>query len=283
MKSILATSLSVLLAAVASISCSSVSDIEPTGLPEFQAVRSAKVTGIIPTTRATYGSTVKSEWNGEDWIYTYNNGRHSYFRANEEGSDSSFTLSGNDSDWSDGVAYAAYPKSVKFSDGRYVMSFNGQNGTLSTASTKYNLMTSKSEVVDGEASFTFTSQTAVLAIPAEDIMYSGTRATKVVVSGENFSSLVCVSIEDGEIIVRNEGRTELVVNSPSVEDGMIFVSLLPTSGSLSVDLYDNIGGHFFCSIADASALTAGSIHDLGESKWDGGIEITFNPTVGSWD
>lgn len=282
MKTILAISLSVLSAALTAASCTSVSDIEPATLPELSGVHAAKVTGIIPSTRAISGSSVKSEWTSEDWIYAYNGGKHSYFKANEEGSDSSFTLSGSDSDWSDGVAYAAYPKSVKFNGGKYRMSFQGQSG-LYTGLDRFNLMTSKSRVSDGEASFTFTSRVAVLAIPAEDIMYSGTKATKVVVSGENFSSVVSVDITGGDFRISAEGNEELVVNSPSVEDGMIFVALVPTSGSLSVDLYDNIGGHFFSSIADAGSLPTGSIHDMSGEKWDGGIEITFSPSVANWD
>lgn len=282
MKTILAISLSVLSATITAASCTSVSDIEPATLPEVSGVHAAKVTGIIPSTRAISGSSVKSEWTSEDWIYAYNGGKHSYFKANEEGSDSSFTLSGSDSDWSDGVAYAAYPKSVKFNDGKYRMSFQGQSG-LYTGLDRFNLMTSKSRVSDGEASFTFTSRVAVLAIPAEDIMYSGTKATKVVVSGENFSSVVSVDINGGDFRISAEGNEELVVNSPSVEDGMIFVALVPTSGSLSVDLYDNIGGHFFSSIADAGSLPTGSIHDMSGEKWDGGIEITFSPSVANWD
>lgn len=282
MKSILATSLSVLFAAVALSSCTSVSDIEPASLPEVSAPRSAQVIGIIPGTRSISGTSVKSEWTSEDWIYAYNNGKHTYFRANEEGSDASFTLSGSASDWADGVAYAAYPKSVKFTDGQYKMSFQGQSGSYSGLD-RFNLMTSKSRVSNGAASFTFTSQTAVLAIPAEEIMYTGTKATKVVVSGENFSSIVNVSIADGDIKVVAEGNTELSVNSPAVEDGMIFVALVPTTGSLTVDLYDNIGGHFFCTVADATTLTAGTIHDLSDAKWDGGIEITFSPSVANWN
>ena len=282
MKTILAISLSVLSAALTAASCTSVSDIEPATLPDVSGVHAANVTGIIPSTRAISGSSVKSEWTSEDWIYAYNSGKHSYFKANEEGSDSSFTLSGSDSDWSDGVAYAAYPKSVKFNDGKYRMSFQGQSG-LYTGLDRFNLMTSKSRVSDGEASFTFTSRVAVLAIPAEDIMYSGTKATKVVVSGENFSSVVSVDITGGDFSITAEGNEDLVVNSPSVEDGMIFVALVPTSGSLSVDLYDNIGGHFFSSIADAGSLPTGSIHDMSGEKWDGGIEITFSPSVANWD
>lgn len=282
MKTILAISLSVLSAALTAASCTSVSDIEPATLPEVSGVHAAKVTGIIPSTRALSGSSVKSEWTSEDWIYAYNGGKHSYFKANEEGSDSSFTLSGSSSDWSDGEAYAAYPKSVKFTEGKYKMTFQGQNGTYDGLY-RFNLMTSKATVRNGEASFTFSSRVAVLAIPAEEILYNDTKATKVVVSGENFSSVVSVDINGGDFRISAEGNEELVVNSPVVEDGMIFVAIVPTTGSLSVDLYDNIGGHFFSSIADAGTLSTGTIHDMSGEKWDGGIEITFNPSVADWD
>lgn len=280
MKAILATSLSVLFAAVALSSCQSVSDIDVVDANAFaSSLHSAQVTGSIPGTRANDGS-FKSEWTSEDWIYTYNNGKHSYFRANEAGTDASFSSSTN-LEWADGVAYAAYPKSVKFTDGSYRMSFAGQTGLLEDVD-RFALMTAKAYVTKGNANFAFESHASVLAIPAEELMYNGSSASKVVVSGENFSSVVNVSIVDGDIKVSAEGDSELVVNSPSMENGYIFVALVPAAGELNVDLYDNIGGHFFTSI-NGESLVAGSISDLSDANWDGGIEITFNPSVSNWD
>ena len=273
------TTLAVVLATIAISSCTSVSDLELVSAPAASASVKVDVTASIPATRAT-SSVIKSEWTSQDWIYVSNNGKDTYFKANESGIDASFSISGSSSDWTDGVAYAAYPKSVKLVNNVASFSFAGQTGLFEDLD-KFNLMTSKTNVVSGSANFTFKSHVAVLAI-SKDVLYSGTKFSQIVVSGENFSSEIAVSVESGNFEISAVGGKELVVNNPTIQDGMVYVALYATSGDLDVDVYGTDGAHFFTTI-NASELVAGSVMSTEDANWDGGIEITFNPSVENWN
>lgn len=280
MKTIFTLSFAALIAAVSFSSCQSVS-IEPDTLPSMEA--KVQVQGVIPSTRAASDCSIKSEWTSEDWIYVFNGGKHSYFRANEAGSDASFTMNGSSVDWVDGTAYAAYPKSVKLDNGVCKFSFGGQTGLFEDLC-KFNLMTASAPITKGTGTFSFESHAAVIAISAEELLYSGTSVSQVVISGENFSSSVTLSANGGAIEVSPNAASNLVVNNPSIdEDGYIYIALYPTEGPVSVDVYDNGRGHFFCTLDNAADLAAGMVTDITEAGWDGGVEISFNPSVSDWN
>ena len=248
--------------------------------PEIAAASAARqnveVNGIIGGTKAVSAS-LKSEWSENDWIYVSNNGVSSYFKANEGSSFSSFSVCGQLGSWTDGEAYAIFPKSVKLEGGAASFSLSGQNGSINNID-RYFLMTSASTVKNGEVTFAFESQVSVLAIDVNEILYNEGTLTKVVVNGA--CSSLEISAAAGAISVSGiEGSIEIV--NPIVNDGVVYIAVRSESSELSVDLYDSIGSHFFASIE--GGLQNGELYDITDAEWNGGLEITFNPSVVDYD
>ena len=278
MKQIIST-LAVLFAALAFSSCSSVSDIDIDQAPANSVNINVDVKGSLLGTRAD-NDQIKGEWNSQDWIYVSSNGKHNYFKANETGTDASFTISGDSTNWSDGAAYAFFPKSIKLVDNKAHFSFSGQTGFYEDLE-NFDIMTSKSNVDNGCATFSFEQHSTVIAI-SKDILYRGGKFSKIVISGENVSSDVNIAVNNGSIQINPDGNNEIVVNNPTVKDDMVFVAFFALVGIINIDVFSTDGAHFFTTL-DASELVTGSVNSTENANWDGGIEITFNPSVEGWN
>lgn len=280
MKQIISTLALAFAVAAAMSSCTSVADINIENAPvQNPSAINVDVKASLPGTRAG-NDLIKSEWNSQDWIYVSSNGYHNYFKANEAGTDASFTISGNSANWSDGVAYAFFPKSIKLDNNAARFSFAGQTGLYEDLD-RFNVMTSKSTVSNGSATFTFSQQTTVLAI-SKDVLYKGGKFSQIVISGENVSSDIDISVANGNVEINPAGNSDIVVNNPTVKDDMVFIALIALAGAINIDVFSTDGAHFFTTL-DASDLVAGSVNSTENANWDGGIEITFNPSVESWN
>lgn len=275
------TTIAVLAAAITLSSCaSSVADFTTDQQAAIAVTTKVQVKASLAGTRAGSSSAIKETWNNQDWIYVNAAGKDTYFKADENSADATFTLSGSSADWKDGVAYAAYPKSVRLIDGEASFSFAGQTGLLEDID-RYDLMTSKSTVSNGSATFSFKNEASVISL-SNKVLYEGAKFAQVVLSGEGFSSDVTLSTANGRLEVTPNGNKELVVNNPSVKDGNIYIALFAGSGKINLDVYGTDGSHFFASM-DAAQLSAGNITSADALNWDGGLEITFAPSVENWN
>lgn len=266
------------LSALAMSSCSSVADIDIDNASSKAVSVFVDVKASLLGTRSN-NDPIKSEWNSQDCITVSSNG-HSYtFKANECGPDASFTVSGNSSSWSDGTAFAFFPKSILLEDNIAHFSYSGQSG-LSEDLEQFDVMTSSSIVSNGSVTFSFNQQSSVIAI-SKSMLYEGSKFDKIVISGENISSEIDIETEDGNVEITPSGNNEIVVNNPSVKDNLVYVAFFVKSGKVNVDVYASDGAHFFTTL-DASQLTPGSVTSLENAEWDGGIEVSFDASA-NWN
>lgn len=266
------------LSALAMSSCSSVADIDIDNASSKAVSVFVDVKASLLGTRSN-NDPIKSEWNSQDCITVSSNG-HSYtFKANECGPDASFTVSGSSSSWSDGAAFAFFPKSILLEDNIAHFSYSGQSG-LSEDLEQFDVMTSSSIVSNGSVTFSFNQQSSVIAI-SKSMLYEGSKFDKIVISGENISSEIDIETEDGNVEITPSGNNEIVVNNPSVKDNLVYVAFFVKSGKVNVDVYASDGAHFFTTL-DASQLTPGSVTSLENAEWDGGIEVSFDASA-NWN
>lgn len=247
------------LSALAMSSCSSVADIDIDNASSKAVSVFVDVKSSLLGTRSN-NDPIKSEWNSQDCITVSSNG-HSYtFKANECGPDASFTVSGSSSSWSDGAAFAFFPKSILLDNNTAHFSYAGQSGLFEDLE-QFDVMASASTVSNGSVTFSFNQQSSVIAI-SKKMLYEGSNFSSIVISGDTVSS-------------------EIVINNPAVKDNMVYVAFFVKSGKVNVDVYATDGAHFFTT-PDASMLIPGSVTSMENAEWDRGIEVSFDASA-NWN
>lgn len=264
----------VIFAAIAATSCVMVEPLNAEG--NFNT----RVNGYILQTKAS-NEAIKNEWQEFDWIYVNVAGKDTYYRADEQGSFSSFSICGT-AEFAEGTAYAIYPKSVLLRAGYASFDLNNQNGSKDNLQ-KYALMTAAAPFAEGTASFSFQNHIAGLEISLPEYIGENEVVTSAVLSGDNLSNEVKIRTNGTSINVVPGEYSSIEIVNPETENGNLYMAYLAGScETLTITIRTSEGGLFWADINNAAFHTAGCIEHLNNLKWEGGYEICFSPTVAGW-